>query len=49
MGSLFSQLVAQIGQLASQAGQFITQELSKPHNQTHIAKAIGENLKNKKK
>lgn len=49
MGPLLSQLGAQIGKLASQAGQFISQELSKPHNQAHIAKALGEMLKNIKK
>lgn len=49
MGPLLSQLGAQIGQLASQAGQFISQELSKPHNQAHIAKVLGEMLKNIKK
>lgn len=49
MGPLLSQLGAQIGQLASQAGQFISQELSKPHNQAHIAKALGELLKDCKK
>ena len=34
---------------ASQAGQYIAQELSKPHNQAHIAKAIGEVIDNFKK
>ena len=49
MGPLLSQLGAQFGQLASQAGQFISQELSKPHNQAHIAKAVGEIVENLKK
>lgn len=49
MGPLLSQLSAQIGQLASQAGLFICQELSKPHNQAHLAKAIDEILKSTKK
>ena len=42
-------LLSQFGQLASQAGQFISQELSKPHNQAHIAKAVGEIVENLKK
>ena len=42
MGPVISQIFSQAGQLASQAGQYIAQELSKPHNQAHIAKAFGE-------
>ena len=42
IGPIFSQFI-------SQASQFVSQELSKPHNQAHIAKAIGEVLKNIKK
>ena len=30
-------LAQALSQLAQQTGQFITQELSKPHNQAHIA------------
>lgn len=37
------------GQLASQIQQFVAQELSKPHTQAHIAKAIGEVIENIKK
>lgn len=49
MGPLFSQLGAQLGQLATQAGQFVAQELSKPHVHAHIAKAIGEFIEEVKK
>ena len=49
MGPVISQIFSQAGQLASQTGQYIAQELSKPHNQAHIAKAIGEVIDNFKK
>lgn len=38
IGPIFSQAISQVT-------QFVSQELSKPHNQAHIAKAIGEVLK----
>ena len=49
MGSLLSQLGAQIGQLEYQAGQSISQGLSKPRNQALFAKVLGELLNNIKK
>lgn len=49
MGPILSQIFSQAGQLASQAGQYIAQELSKPHNQAHIVKAFGEAIENIKK
>lgn len=49
IGPFFSQLANQVGQFAAQAGQYVAQELSKPHNQAHIAKAIGEIWKKYKK
>lgn len=35
--------------MASQVGLYVIQELSRPHNQAHIAKAIGEIIENIKK
>lgn len=53
IGQIFSQLVSSgtqlLSQVASQALQFGQQELSKPHNQAHIVKAIGEICKDIKK
>ena len=49
MGPIISQIFSQAGQLASQAGQYIALELSKPHNQAHIAKAFGEVIEKIKK
>lgn len=49
IGPILSQLAAQAWQLAAQAWQFVAQELSKPHNQAHIAKAIGEISKTSKR
>ena len=49
MGPIISQIISQAGQLASQASQYIAQELSKPHNQAHMAKAFGEVIEKIKK
>lgn len=49
IGPIISQLASQAGQLVSQAGKIAAQELSKPHNQAHIAKAIGEIINGIKK
>lgn len=35
-----------VSQLMNQLGQFVLQELKKPHNQYHIAKAAEEIIKN---
>lgn len=48
---MFVPIAQALSQLAQQAGQFITQELSKPHNQAHIAHMAGkiiEDIKKKK-
>ena len=48
---MFAPLAQALSQLAQQTGQFIVQELSKPHNQAHIAHMAGkviEDLKKKK-
>ena len=49
IGPIISQLASQAGQLVSQAGKIAAQELSKPHNQAHIAKAIVEIINGIKK
>ncbi len=46
IGPILQQLTQQAAQIANQAGQFVMTELSKPHNQAHIVKAIGEIWKN---
>lgn len=45
IGPLANQLGQMINQVTPQIINFLQQELSKPHNQIHICKAIGEIIK----
>lgn len=48
---MFTPIAQALSQFASQAGQFVAQELSKPHNQAHLAHIAGkliEDVKRKK-
>lgn len=39
---MFAPIAQALSQLTQQAGQVIVQELSKPHNQAHIAHMAGK-------